>query len=352
MLTERLPALAVHSLNILTVEEIRAAHARGEQVSPSDPMLARVELPLKQTFYPLGFPLEVLTNCEQILDIAGECWRGFRQLFDLPPIRFHLGVTSGGTKECPPVPHTRAREHLCSHVADAENYAVSDASAAFTFMWLSETALVYRDYIRYFMLQSSAMFHIAARRSIGIHAACIALNGDGLLLCGDSGAGKSTLAYASARAGWTYITDDASFLVLDRDDSLVVGNAREVRFRPSAETFFPELKGRPVLQRAQIGKPSIELSTAASAHIRTSFSSHIKRLVFLKRHVGPAAELQALPIEIARAYIFQRGLGVPEVAKRQVEAVDRLLARGVFELHYSNLEDAMDRLARLLREGR
>jgi hypothetical protein len=346
-----MPALAVHSLNILTVEEIKAAYARGEQVAPSDPMLAHAQLPLRRMFYPLGFPLEVLTNCEEVLDIANECWRGFSQLFEMPPLRFHIGVTAGGPQECPPAPYSRVREHLCSHVADAENYAVSDASAAFTFMWLAETALAHPDYIRYFMLDSCAMFHLAARHSIGIHAGCVEWEGNGLLLCGDSGAGKSTLAYACARAGWTYITDDASFLVVDRDDSLVVGNARQVRFRPSAEELFPEIQGRPILQRAQAGKPSIELSTAPFAHIRKSFSSHVRHMVFLKREAGCQADLQPLPIEIARAYIFQRGVGVAQVAGLQTAAVDRLLARGVFELHYSNLDGAIDRLARLAREG-
>lgn len=347
-----LPALAAQNLNILTVEEIKAACARSEPIIPSDPMLARAGLPLQKTFYPFGFPVQVLTNCEEILEIADECWRGFHPLFDTAPIRFHLGVTEGGTKECPPAPSSRVREHLCSHVADRENFAVSDASRAFTIMWLSETTLAHRNYIRYFMLESSAMFHLAARYSIGIHAACVDFGGTGLLLCGDSGAGKSTLAYACARAGWTYVTDDASFLVVDREDSLVVGNARQVRFRPSAEALFPELQGRPVLQRAETGKPSVELSTTPFAHLKTAFSSNVGHVVFLNRQSGERPELVPLPTEVASAYIFQRGIGVPEVAERQVAAVDRLLARGVFELHYTDLDWAICRLARLAQEGR
>ena len=129
-----LPALAVQNFNILTVEEIKAAYARSEAIPYPDPMLARAELPLQQTFYPLGFPLQVLTNCEEVLDIADECWHGFSQLFDIAPIRFHIGVTAGGSGECPPGPFSRVREHLCSHVADRENFAVSDASSAFTLL--------------------------------------------------------------------------------------------------------------------------------------------------------------------------------------------------------------------------
>jgi hypothetical protein len=196
------------------------------------------------------------------------------------------------------------------------------------------------------------MFHLAARHSIGIHAACVELDGNGILICGDSGAGKSTLAYGCARAGWTYITDDASFLVNGRDDSLVVGNSRQVRFRPSAEALFPELQGRPILQRAQIGKPSIEWNTAPLAHFSTSFSSLVKHVVFLDRAAGIPAELVSLPKAVAKAFILQRGIGIPEIADLQTAAVDRLLDRGVFELRYTDLDWAIERLTRLVREGR
>jgi len=347
-----LPALAVQNLNLLTVEEIKAAYARSEPIIPIDPMLAHTELPLERTYYPLGFPLQVLTNSGEILDIAHESWHGFEPLFDMEPIRFQIGVTVGGSGDCPPSPSSRVREHLCSHVADKENFAISDAAAAFTLMWLAESTLAHRDYIRYFMLESGAMFHLAARYSIGIHAACVEFGGCGFLLCGDSGAGKSTFAYACARAGKTYVTDDASFLVIGRDDSLVVGNARQVRFRPSAEALFPELQGRRILQRAGAGKPSIELSTTPFAHLKTAFQSKARHMIFLNRQSGHAPELVPLPREVARAYIFQRGIGVPDIAALQVDAVERLLARGVYELYYDDLDWAIRRLDELAREGR
>jgi hypothetical protein len=346
-----LPALAVQSLEILTVEQLKAACARGEAIVHADPMLARTELPLQQTFYPFGFPLQVFTNSTDVLALMSECWQGFHQLFEMEPIRFHVGVTEGGPAECPPAPSSRVREHLCSHVADRENFGISDASRAFSFIWLSETTLAHRNYVRYFILESSTMFHLAARYAIGIHAACVDLDGNGILLCGDSGAGKSTLSYACARAGWTYITDDASFLVNERADSLVVGSSRQFRFRPSAEELFPELQGRPTMQRSEIGKPSVEWTTGQLSQIATAFSSPIRHMVFLNRCVGTSPELVAFPRDVARAFILQRKMGIPETAEMQLAAVDRLLDRGVCELRYSNLDWAVERLARLVHEG-
>jgi hypothetical protein len=343
--------LAAPNLDMLSFEQIKAAHARAEALPAPDPILARAELPLSRTFYPFGFPLQISTNSEEILALADECWHDFHQLFDIPPIRFHLGITTGGTSECPPAPITRLREHLCSHVADPENFGVSDALSSFSFIWLTQSTLAHRNYVRYFFLESGAMFHLAARYSIPIHAGCVELDGAGVLLCGDSGAGKSTLSYACARAGWTYITDDASFLVNGRDDGLIVGNGRMARFRPSAEALFPELRGRPVLQRSEIGKPSIELTTTLLQNVRTAFSSQARHLVFLNRRPGLAPELVPLQPEIARAFILQNRIGVAEVERQQTAVLDRLLERGVYELRYADLDWAIDRLTSLVREG-
>ncbi len=64
-----------------------------------------------------------------------------------------------------------------------------------------------------------------------------------VMLCGDSGAGKTTLSYACARAGWTYICDDASYLLNSGTDRTVMGTCNQVRFRPPAVELFPELLG-------------------------------------------------------------------------------------------------------------
>lgn len=346
-----LSALTVPSLDLLTFEQIKAAFARNEPIPFADPFLACADLSLQKTFYPYGFPLEVSTNSEEVLAIAEECWHGFQQLFDVAPIRFHIGVTAGGSGECPPPPTSRVRQHLCAHIGDGENYRISDSLDAFSLIWLTETTLGYRNYVRYFILDSTAMYHVCARNSIGIHAACVELDGNGILLCGDSGAGKTTLSYACASTGWTYITDDASFLITGREDSLIVGNSRQLRFRPSAESLFPELQGRPVLERAETGKPSVELTTAPLPHVATAFSSQIKHLVFLNRNRCLAPELVPLPAPIARAFILQPGIGDLDVAHLRRAAVDRLLNRGVFELRYSDLDQAVERLERLVREG-
>jgi hypothetical protein len=344
-----LNTLPVQSMNMLTVEELKQAWARSEPLEMGDPYLSLTEFDLHGTFYPLGFPVKISTNSSKVLEAADKSWRSFHKLFDLEPIRLMIGVTDGGSRECPPAPIPRMRELLLSCIADADNYAVSDYSRAFSFMWVTSATLEHRDYFRYFFLNSTVMGQLVHRYAWGIHAACVELDGSGLLFCGDSGAGKSTLSYACARAGWTYITDDGSYLVDGRDDRLIVGDCSMVRFRPSSESLFPELSGRPVMQRAEIGKPSIEFATSSVPRFNTSSMSQIKHVVFLNRNVD-RQELVPFPVEVAKLYMLQRASAEPQLRKRQARMFDRLLEGGVFELRYTDLDWAQEKLRQLIRE--
>jgi hypothetical protein len=337
-------------MEMLTTEQLKEAWARSEPMDFGDPTLSRAELHLQRTFYPLGFPVELSTNSDQVLEAATESWSSSHKLFDVEPIRLAIGVTEGGSRNCPAAPVGRKREHLASHIADAENFAISDYAQAFSLVWVTRATLEHRSYFRYFFLESAALGQIANRYAWGIHAACVELDGAGVLMCGDSGAGKSTLSYACARAGWTYITDDGSYLVDGRDDRLIVGDCSLVRFRPTSEGIFPELRGNPVIQRAEVGKPSIEFVTSFARQFLTASTSRIRHIVFLNRNVH-RQELVPFPVEVAKQYMLQRASSVPEQRMRQVCMFDRLLEAGAFELRYTSLDWAVERLGQLVREG-
>ena len=116
---------------MLTIEEIRAACARSEPVQFGDPYLSQIKMPLRETFYPLGFPLQIETNCEEVLNSAAASWQGFVKLFDTPPIRVRVNVSSGRSSDCPPTPVSRIQQHLVSNVADSENFSTADISQGF-----------------------------------------------------------------------------------------------------------------------------------------------------------------------------------------------------------------------------
>jgi hypothetical protein len=345
-----LEALPVQSMDMLSTEQLMQAWTHSTPVEFGDPTLSLTEFYLQQTFYPLGFPVLVSTNSQLVLDAATESWGSFDKLFDAELITLKIGVTEGGAPDCPPAPVCRIREHLCSVIANGENFAISDYDQAFSLIWVTRTTLDHPSYFRYFFLESTAMGQISNRSAWGIHAACVQLDGSGVLLCGDSGAGKSTLSYFCARAGWTYITDDGSYLVDGRDDCLIVGNCKQVRFRPAAKHFFEELHGREVMQRAEVGKPSIEFPTNAARQIVALSTSRIRHIVFLNRNTA-LHELVSFPAEVAKLYMLQRASCLPETRTRQAVMFNRLLEAGVYELRYTDLDWAVQRLTQLVREG-
>jgi hypothetical protein len=346
-----LQAEPAQAMGLMTTEQLKAAWLRGDRVEFGDPVMAHTKMPFRETYFPLGFPLTISTNSIEVLEAAAESWGTFAKLFDTEPLQINVGVTSTDSQVCPPTPSCRVRDHLSINIADAENFSVNDHSLGYSLIWVTTAALQHRDYFRYLFLESSALAGIASRYATGIHAGCVSMGGTGILLCGDSGAGKTTLSYACARAGWTYITDDGSFLVHGRDDRLVVGNCSQVRFRPTAEALFPELRGRGVLERAGVGKPSMEMAAAENADIRTSNTAQVSHVVFLKRDVD-REELAVFPTAVARLYMMQRVHCMAYQASAQGGAIDGLLRAGALELRYNNLDWAVERLELLAREGR
>ena len=317
-----------------------------EQTFNGDPLLCKVDLPLRAVFYPLGFAFEITTNSQAVLDAAAQSWSHTKQRDRVPILRLRIGVTRGTSQNCPPGPVVRCQQNLLSMVADAHNQAICDLNAGFAFAWLTEDAVRHPSYIRYHFLEAVALILIATSYATPIHAACVSRYGSGLLLCGDSGAGKSTLAYACARSGWLFTSDDSSYLKHNSHEIRIVGNSHQLRFRPSARDLFPELQGRSVTPRAE-GKPSIEVPTAELSGIVTADETLVHHIILLNRWPSAHAELVPLPREAAHRY-FQQYLSFPDkIRQAQSEALQALYAADVYELRYQDLQQAVDCLDHL-----
>jgi hypothetical protein len=332
----------------MTIEEIEAACDASQVLDFSRHALDAPELSLRRMLYPLGFPAELRTNSAEVIAEAEEKWGAFEKRFDTEAIQVDIHVVETDSKECPPAPWCRIMQPLVVSVADADNYCISDISRNRTQMTLSTAALRNKAYLRCFFLDGAVGCHFATRHATPLHAACVTLDGRGVLLCGDSGAGKSTLSYACARSGWTYVTDDASFLLNSGTHKIVTGNCHQVRFRPSAAEFFPEVRGLEITPRAA-GKPSIELPTAPMTHMTLAQSARIDFIVFLNRRPGPP-QLQPYRTDVARYFMRQVLFGSPQSLALQYEAIEHLLKAEVFELRYSDLDGAIDRLRKLVQE--
>jgi hypothetical protein len=283
-----------------------------------------------------------------VLELMTELWGSFEKQHDTAPIRSDVHVVEEGTVECPPTPECRILLPLTITVADPNNYSIVNLEQGRTQISISRATLAHELYAKYFLL-ATPVCCIATRLATPVHAACVALDGRGVLLCGDSGAGKSTLSYACARAGWTYTSDDASYLLNSGTKRIVTGNCHQVRFRPSAAGLFPEVQGLEITPRAA-GKPSIELPTAPMAHMKLAQSTSVDFIVFLNRLAG-SSQLRPYRRDVARYFMRQELYGSRDSLSVQYEAIEHLLRAEIFELCYSDVNWAVDRLRTLVQEG-
>ena len=262
-------------------------------------------------------------------------------------------VAHSGATACAEEPVFRAQGNLFTAVADRENYFCCDLQGGFGFGWVTQATAADSPYLRYHVIEAMAHSLLENRHLVTLHAACVALDGYGVLLAGDSGSGKSSLAYACAHRGWTYCSDDASSLVVRGGGRTVIGNPEGFRFRSTAVDLFPEFQGLKDHRRWN-GKPTIEVRTSSLPEIRTAFEARIGNVVFLNRSDGADGEAQLLPVSEAEATarLFVSPWPAEMTAKGDLRAaVDRLAGAPAYELRYRDLDGAVDRLEQLVRGG-
>jgi hypothetical protein len=303
-------------------------------------------------YYPLGFPVQVISNSRAILYAAEQSWGCFQAMFHARPLELQIGVrrNRGLDENLPPAPVHSLKGNLLRNTADADNFFVANLAKGHAVGWVTETTAASPLYLRYSFLEAAALSMISTLRAVAVHGACVLVRDRGILLCGDSGAGKSTLAYAGARAGWTYVSDDASYLRLDSEDPVVVGNCHKIRFRPSASELFPEIHGRTLTPRS-VGKPSIEVCMSEWPEIHTAVAATVRHIVFLNRGGGQPDLVSLLPSSVL-PWFKQQVLTTPGSHRIQDAALSRLLKSEVHELRYRDMPWAIERINQLAEEGR
>ena len=333
---------------MLSTEQFEYVNTAAQDSLPVKRMIEPQKLPLRATYYPLGFPADVATNSIEILEQFAVLWGAFRKRQDTAPIRCEALLVEEALGECPAAAEYRLMLPFAMSVADANNYCIADLERGKATISVSRSALRDPHFVRYFLLGMSTCC-ITSCYATPVHSGCVSLNGRGILLCGDSGAGKSTLAYACARAGFTYVNDDSTYILDGGTAREVAGNCHQVRLRPAATALFPELSECKTTMRAA-GKPSIELPTAPMANIACAQTARVDFIVFLNRHSPGPAKLLPFDRKSATEWMHQVPFGPVESLARQYASIENLLKTEILELHYSDLDSAIHSL-RLLASG-
>jgi serine kinase of HPr protein (carbohydrate metabolism regulator) len=304
-----------------------------------DPMLSGVDLPLRGTFYPAGFPLHLATNSRDTMDAAGEAWGSWKPAFDRAPLAFRVVVRPEGEVSAAPV--YRVQAGLLSFIADPHNFATADTRTLTAIFFVSEKTAADHTLLRWLFLEAMAYMLLTQCYVVSMHAGCVARGGGAILLCGSSGAGKSTLSVACARAGFTFLSDDCTWVLTGTDRRIAIGKPHQARLRADAARHFPELAGLPA-RALPNGKLSMEVPTSLLTGVHTVPQAEIGTLVFLDRQTaGPARFETMAGGEVSTLLLRDLPSYGPEVDAVHERTVAILAALPAFRLTYSSLPDAI-----------
>jgi hypothetical protein len=314
-----------------------------------DPLAYAVPLPLRARYYPMGVPVEIATNSAAVHSVAERMW-GRYPVARGGSVTLRIAVSDRIPVVPPHASIPLGQGHLISMIHGPDNFAVCDLNAAFGFAWLTQDVANDGPYLRYHFLEPAVYLMIDAWRLSPIHASCVALDGRALVLCGDSGAGKTTLAYACAKKGWTYLSDDATHIVRGRLDRTVVGRPFSIRFRATARNLFPELSAWPAEHRPN-GKLDIEIDTS-DLGIPVALESRACGMVFLNRKPEGAPE-QVIPVpatEALREFSKVVCFGDDCIRAEQLRTLREFTELPAVELTYGDLAGAETVLRRICAE--
>jgi hypothetical protein len=312
----------------------------AEASAALDPLLCDFPLPLSCMAYPMGYPLEIMTNSAEVVLAAEEAWGQYPCRRKTTPVKVRLAVVPSGELSNAGTPSFRSHGHIVACSIGRDDYVIADLARGFLFGWLTPATVSDRDWFRYHVLEGLVYMTLSALYCTPVHAACIARNGRALLLCGNSGAGKTSLAYACARSsGWTYLGDDATYLPRDHQQIVAIGRPRHVRFRASATALFPELTAFEPVQRPN-GKPDIEASSEALG-LSIAYESNVAAVIFLNRSPGVPAGIEPFSTRDALEHLSQVVCyGEERVRREQREHLRRLVQLPTFEIRYSKFKEA------------
>jgi hypothetical protein len=221
---------------------------------------------------------------------------------------------------------------------------------------VSSDMLRFPYHVRYELLEF-AVFTLACRAQglVPLHAACIGLNGRGILLMGPSGSGKSTVALQCLLDGFDFLSEDSVFVAPKsmratgtanflhvREDSLrwlgrsrvrsMIRNSPIIRRRSGVEKFEVDLR----CGEFKLAKAPLKIIGVAFLSSRPAGKGHVLRPLSTSETLARLTHEQAYGASLTQWRAFSRTLlhlGGFEVLRgphpaASVEALRSLLLQG------------------------
>jgi hypothetical protein len=283
--------------------------------------LSQENLPLGAHFFVAGSIWELKSNSQEILRAMRETFdqvdsgRGQPDLY----VRFHVDFA---VEDAPlwTEPHFRALDHLYYATYGPSDSMLVDQLGRRVIGSFSPAVASDLSYWKQTLLPILLGIASASIGVTPVHCACVVKSGSGLLLAGESGAGKSTSALSLSLSGFSYLSDDCTYLSRSSAGMQAWGLPTPVKLLPDAVSHFPELVSRKPV-RSLNGELAFTVDPTEMFNVRRCLSCEPRWLVFLERKedsrpvIKPvssleaasrlAADLEMMPVSIVDQYEYQ-----------------------------------------------
>src|SRR5262249_35560133 len=193
-----------------------------------------------------------------------------------------------------PPPHFRGLDHLVYAAFDFENALLVDLGKRRVIGRFSPAMAADLTYLDRGVFP--ALFGVVSP-SLGITAldcACIARNGNTLLLAGTSGSGKSTLSLALAQNGFNFLSDDWTYLSRQGSELIAWNSMSRLKLLPDARAHFAELAALEPAVSVN-GELAYEVDPGEVFGVRRSKRAEPRWVLFLERQSNPQFSLIEVP---------------------------------------------------------
>jgi hypothetical protein len=313
----------------------------------------RETLPFQTDFRLAGTRCLLSTNSHEILQAASN-WR--QPVEDADMLSFEMEIVVDSRLDNAPEhsAHFRGLGCLVFAMVPPRSFIAYDLLRRRVQVALSNTAACDYSFWSTMLLPITVGVLGATVGVVPLHCACLDRGGSGLLVAGASGTGKSTLATALAAQGFSFLSDDWTYVSKQQSRLVAHGLSTPIKLLPDAVRFFADLD-KLTPHTTLNGELAYELDPVSNMgfHVRTF--SLPQRLFFLERSATPGCDMvpcrpeyiedyfarsvERLPAELTEAKEFRTGvikmlsasqawiLRTGESPQRTAAAMDDFLSR-------------------------
>jgi hypothetical protein len=199
-------------------------------------------------------------------------------------------------------PHFRGLRHVVTASFGTGNIFIFDVLRRTLSASISRVAAIDLRFWREKLIPISLGVLGAAMGLVPMHCACLERNGDGLLIAGLSGAGKSTLSVALAQNGFSYVSDDWTYMSRHQSSLVAFGTSAPVKLLPDATNHFPSLTSY-CPHKSMNGELAYEVDIADAFSVRIERACEPRWVIFLERIPDFRVEFASVASSKARSYL-------------------------------------------------